>query len=253
MPNRRVIAFVSTICFACALTLSLLAIFLKGPQADARELYKSKQLLISAHILDASGHFITPEGDGKKASSKEILDYYQSNITPMLITKDGVAVTFEEAGVDMQSYIAEHEKEGYATLPEKLIYRFPGGYIIPINGYGLWDAIYGYLAIADDGNTVVGATWYDQQETPGLGGEISTPEWLSQFPGKVIFQVDESGNTDFDRAPIGISVVQNPSGASEVQAIAGATITSTGVAAAYRQSLAPYRPFLLQRREGGNG
>ena len=49
----------------------------------------------------------------------------------------------------------------------------PEGYVIPVNGFGLWDAIYGYLAIKPGGNSVIGISWYDQKETPGLGANIA--------------------------------------------------------------------------------
>ena len=68
---------------------------------------------------------------------------------------------------------------------------------------GLWDAIYGYLAIKTDGNTVIGISWYDQKETPGLGANISEPEWQSQFPGKHLFQESPDGRTDFKNGASG--------------------------------------------------
>ena len=73
-------------------------------------------------------------------------------------------------------------------MPQPSPEILPYGYVIPINGYGLWDAIYGYLGLETDANTVLGMTWYDQKETPGLGGNIALPQWQEQFKNKVIFQ-----------------------------------------------------------------
>ncbi len=38
-----------------------------------------------------------------------------------------------------------------------------------------------------DGNTVSGITYYEQGETPGLGGEVENPSWRAQFVGKKLF------------------------------------------------------------------
>lgn len=82
--------------------------------------------------------------------------------------------------------------------------------VLPMKGNGLWGPIWGYLAIAPDGKTVIGAKFDHKSETPGLGGEITTEKFQSQFAGKQFFS-----NGRF--IPI------------EVDAISGATKTSNGV------------------------
>lgn len=244
--NFKTLSFVFILCFTAALILSVLASALKVPQEEAMETFRSKQLLIAAHLLD----FDTA------ASSKEILSTYQTEITPMLVTEEGDLLSFEATGLDLETYLKSHAKQGYARLKYKLIYLIKqGGYVIPVNGYGLWDAIYGYLGIDKNGDTVIGISWYDQKETPGLGGEIANPDWEKQFYGKVIFQKNGDGTTNYARAPLGIQVVKgtvaemlgsSPAADSAVDGISGATITVTGVNAAIKNSLAPYRKFLMK-------
>ena len=82
--------------------------------------------------------------------------------------------------------------------------------VLPMEGNGLWGPIWGYLAIAPDGKTVLGARFDHKSETPGLGGEITTEKFQSQFSGK---QFISNGHM----VPI------------EVDAISGATKTSNGV------------------------
>lgn len=258
--NGRTISFVIVICFISALVLSTLAAALKKPQEEAVALFKSKQLLIAANILDFDG---TIKATNKSASSRDILDLFHTHIHARLINPKGELITFEEANINEANYIRENEKYGYSTLPNKLIYVIQTngqttGYVIPINGYGLWDAIYGYLGLAANGNTVIGMTWYDQKETPGLGGDIALPEWERQFYGKQIFRESPDGSTNFERAPIGIEVVKgkvseklgnSPAAKSAVDGISGATITITGVNEAYSSCLEPYRPFLIKQAE----
>ncbi|MCB1081782.1 MAG: NADH:ubiquinone reductase (Na(+)-transporting) subunit C [Chlamydiia bacterium] len=276
--SGKTLLFVVALCFACAFILSVLADVLRQPQLDARELYKSKQLLRAAAILsdenvflldgqpalfDASKGILVP-GAEQKARDRDILTLFESRILARLTNETGEIFTFEQAGLEEEEYMRDNAKYGFAKRPYKLVYivqpnlpseNRPYGYVIPINGYGLWDAIYGYLGIDSNGDTVLGMTWYDQKETPGLGGEIALPEWQQQFYNKVIFQKNPDGSTNFSRAPLGIKVVKTtveetlgktPMADSAVDGIAGASITITGVNEALRSSLAPYRPFLIR-------
>ena len=97
--------------------------------------------------------------------------------------------------------------------------------IIPIEGYGLWSTLYGYLAIAPDLTTILGITYYDQKETAGLGGEVENPAWKAKWVGRKAF--DERGR-------IKIAVNKGPAGPPDedpyrVDGLSGATITSRGV------------------------
>jgi len=256
----RTITFVTILCLVCALILSLLASLLKEPQTRAEELYQSKQLLIAAGIITPIGTLVTT---GKDVSSDEILEIYRSRVHPMLTDSSGNTQTFQQAGINQDEYMILHKDTGFAKLKNKLVYvissddgsKTPYGFVIPINGYGLWDAIYGYIGIKSDGDTVIGTTWYDQKETPGLGAEIATVDWQSQFHDKKIFNVMPDGAVDEKTAPIGIKVVKttvadelgsSPQAVNAIDGIAGATITSKGVAAAYKDSLTPYREFLIK-------
>lgn len=60
-----------------------------------------------------------------------------------------------------------------------------GQIILPMHGNGLWSAMYGFVAIRPDGNTINGITYYEQGETPGLGGEIGNP-CGSKIVGKIV-------------------------------------------------------------------
>ena len=287
--NTRTIIFVVLICFVCALILSVLSTLLKKPQEDAEKLYNSKQLLISARILNYQDGFDVMESNGSfemarfddstqllekseqfvKAKDDQILTLYSSRVQTRLTNKDGEVFTFEQAGINEQEYMSKSEKLGYAKLDYKLLYiilpNLPEnqitdktpvyGYVIPIAGYGLWDAIYGYLCLEANANTIIGTTWYNQKETPGLGGEIGTAEWQKQFYGKKIFLENTDGTTNFQRSLLGIKVVKTtvkeelgktPASNSAVDGIAGASITIAGVTEAYRQTLGPYRPFLIK-------
>lgn len=92
--------------------------------------------------------------------------------------------------------------------------------IIPVHGYGLWSMLYGFMAIAPDGNTIKSLRFYSQEETPGLGGKVNSSSWRALWHDKKIY--NKAGR-------IAISVVKNARGNNQVDAISGATLTSTGV------------------------
>lgn len=275
--------------FICALVLSIVASVLAKPQAEAKELDRSEQMMIAAKILSYGGYFLTHDGDsyepakytpggvlvpGTKedfATDDQILEVYNKRLIPFLVDHEGNLKTFKEENINEVEYLSEFQKIGYYKLPLMLIYKIlpnpkegekidpektpAEGWVIPVNGFGLWDAIYGYLAIDPNGDTVIGITWYDQKETPGLGANIATQEWQADFPGKQIFQESPDGTTDFKTTELGITVVKGkvaevlgdtPKAKSAVDGMSGATLTGNGVTAAYKDTLAPYRPFLIK-------
>ena len=61
-------------------------------------------------------------------------------------------------------------------------------YILPMNGAGLWGAIWGYMALNDDRNTVYGVFFNHAGETPGLGAEIVTEKFRNPFIGKELLK-----------------------------------------------------------------
>lgn len=91
-----------------------------------------------------------------------------------------------------------------------------------LSGRGLWDQIKGFMAVENDGVTVRGVRFYEQNETPGLGGEIGTPLFERRFVGKRLF---EAGQT--------LRIVKAGSGAdasmTEVDGITGATLTCEAI------------------------
>lgn len=112
-------------------------------------------------------------------------------------------------------------------------------YIIPVYGAGLWGPIWGYVAFDSNGNTIYGAYFAHQGETPGLGAEIEKPAFQNQFEGKNIF----NSEGDFQS----VAVVKNgaePADGDYVHAISGGTITSQGVQKMLANSLEPYSAFL---------
>lgn len=114
-------------------------------------------------------------------------------------------------------------------------------YIIPMYGKGLWDAIWGFIALDDQ--LVVQGVYFDHKgETPGLGANIKQRYFMDDFSGEKILEGTRyaginvaKGNND----PLNKIKDDN-----EVDALAGATITGNGVSAMIRESVNLYKGYL---------
>ncbi len=121
--------------------------------------------------------------------------------------------------------------------------------IVPIKGYGLWGTLYGYLALEADANTVVGLSYYDHKETPGLGGEVDNPRWKALWEGKKIY--DRNNDVAISVAK-GAVDSNDPNLMYKVDGLAGATLTSRGVDLMFKYWLGKngYEEFLSNLRQG---
>ena len=112
-------------------------------------------------------------------------------------------------------------------------------YVLPLKGQGMWGGISCFLAIDSDKNTVYGAYFNHESETAGLGAEIKdNADWQAKFQGKKIF-ADETKET------LALSVEKNVNNETTVDAVTGATVTSTAVSKMLQEQLAKYQDFLL--------
>lgn len=117
-----------------------------------------------------------------------------------------------------KKYISEEENEDgeiiyKAELDVKVL-----GYAFPVGGPGLWGSIDAYAGISEDFSTLLGIEFIEQSETPGLGGRIDEDAFKEQFR-----------NLDLTKAS-SEPIVYRPAAGGNVDAIAGATLTSQAVA-----------------------
>jgi len=115
-------------------------------------------------------------------------------------------------------------------------------YIIPLRGNGLWNAIWGYIALKGDNNTIKGVSFGHQAETAGLGAEITEDWFINSFVDEKIL----NNNGDF----VGVYVTKKNNDPenidkndNEVDAISGATITGDGVSDMIKERLENYLQY----------
>ncbi|MEM1180349.1 MAG: Na(+)-translocating NADH-quinone reductase subunit C [Acidobacteriota bacterium] len=228
---RYIILFSLAICGVCAIFVSSLAVSLAPLQDVNKVLDRKKNVLMAAGLLEA-GEAIAPEEVEKRFAS----------FTPVVVDlatgqelADVDPVTFDQRKVrndPATSEVAPQNNAGIARVPNQaLVYKAVDEageldmVIVPVEGYGLWSTLYGFLALDADLNTVKGLAYYEHGETPGLGGEVENPRWRSVWVGRKIY--DDSGAT-------AIEVIKGAAGPVEsaphkIDGISGATITARGV------------------------
>ncbi|MCH5239951.1 MAG: NADH:ubiquinone reductase (Na(+)-transporting) subunit C [Muribaculaceae bacterium] len=185
-----------------------------------------KQILASVHISPQKGESIS------ELFNEHIVSSYIVNFTG-----DRVNNTENPFDINMALEIKKPAEERLLPVYEC---STPDGnkFIVPVYGAGLWGPIWGYVAFDANGNTIYGAYFSHQGETPGLGAEIEKPAFQNQFEGKDIF--DSKG--DFTSIAV-VKTGKEPQGKAWVHAVSGGTITSQGVQKMLYNSLEPYMAF----------
>lgn len=227
--NKYITIYTIVVTLIVSVLLSVIFTGLK-PIHDANE-----EVFIKKDILGAISNQL--DKDPAKMSNKEILDLFKDRIEQVVIDHEGKVIEGELAE---KINLAKEEKKPEDQRHYPLfIYNGEGGkvYLTSIRGNGLWDKIWAYVALKDDFNTIVGASFGHIGETPGLGAEIKdNPAFRAQFVGKTLFE-----NGEYVSVAVVKGGVKVP--AHEVDAISGATITSTGVSNMFKEGMKAYIPY----------
>ena len=187
-------------------------------------LYATILVVVVAALLTVTALWLQPFQDRNKKNEKRINILRAAGITD--VNAKNAAWLFEKHCTSSFLLDENGNPSENGTLPLFVIDRQIS--VIPMQGNGLWGPIWGYIAIGADGKTVVGANFDHKSETPGLGGEITTEQFQSQFAGKKIMDNGSLVPMEFD-------------------AISGATKTSNGVKEMIDKTLQLYLPYFEKR------
>ncbi|MFQ6034378.1 MAG: FMN-binding protein [Sedimentisphaerales bacterium] len=183
---------------------------------------------ICALLLTGVDHFTGPYKQANARAEKilNILGVLEVPVPEQLSPQEAVkifeaSVIEEKLGaVNVYKYLSwgpQTRYNAFGELPSKANSSIKA-VAIPFEGAGLWGPIKGFLALKPDMETILGITIYEQEETPGLGGEIASPWFRDRFKGKSI--IDASGKPGVRIKQAGGGLERN-----EVDAITGATMT----------------------------
>ncbi|REG84762.1 NADH:ubiquinone reductase (Na(+)-transporting) subunit C [Algoriphagus antarcticus] len=242
--NTYIITFSVILTVVLGLLLSGTSQVLGPKQKEAMALDNKKQIL-GALIPGEEIAVMTPE---------EVNSYYESRVSTIVVDingkevkeRDGVAVTAETVDI-----AKNYKKPKEERLFPVYIYHAEGNpedvanYVLPLYGAGLWNAIWGYIALDTDMNTVGGITLAHAGETPGLGARITEQEVQSRYVGKEIY--DESGNLVAVEMQKGEGYDYSGS-PHKVDGMSGATITAKGVNNMLENYLGYYQAYIETKK-----
>ena len=254
---RYTFLFAAAVCVVCALMVSVAAVSLQPRQKANARLYMEKNVLVAAGLVKP----------GQDVTIKEVEKFFEKDVNARLVDlATGELLPADK--MDARAYdqraarnepgtsrVAPANTAGVGRMPKYGVAYFvmkggqPEQVVIALEGLGMWGTVYGFMSLDRDGRTVRGLTYYDQKETPGLGGEIGNPAWQALWKGRHAY--DEQG------APR-ITVIKGQAGAPDkdplrVDGMSGATITSNAITRLTQFWLSDdgYGKFLKRFRQKG--
>ena len=226
--NTYTFLYAAIMVILVAAVLASVSMALKPRQKRNFEIEKKKNILASVNIeSDAT--------NAEKIYSEKILKEYVVNVK-------GEETDGDAFNTDLKKERAKEAME--MALP---IFEFQTEegikYVLPLRGSGLWGPIWGFISLNEDMNTIYGANFDHEGETPGLGAEISTTQFEKEFIGKQLF--DDTGKL------VSILVAKVGEVAPEehrVDGISGGTITSKGLQNMLKDDFTSYQEFLKKKK-----
>lgn len=241
--NLYVVLFSLALTIVLGGLLSLASEGLKPTQKRAEELSTKRQILSAVMKVG-------PEDD--------VLQIFDDRITSIVINAEGQPVEVDEEGNPVDGADVDISRQFKKSPSERLypVFKFHKvgnqedveGYIFPMYGNGLWDNIWGYVALKPDMNTIMGAVFDHASETPGLGARITEEPIQQRYEGKKIF-----GDQNQLVSVSMLKSENNPSSALDehnINGLSGATITAKGVNRMLMNYFEYYMPYIQKIKEG---
>ncbi len=241
--NTYIIIFSISLAVIVGGALSLVAQGLKPMQVKAIELDTKKQILSS--VMEITGE-------------DDVIGIYNNRTKSIVVNLEGEIVENDADGNPLIAEKVSIEKQSKEKPEDMLlpVYMFMNekdpdkveAYIFPLFGAGLWDKIWGYIAVAPDLNTVKGIALDHKGETPGLGARITDKEVKDRYKQKKLFSAEGT--------LVGINMKKGERGDPslfneyEVDGLSGATLTANGVNDMILKYIGFYQSYLDKIKEG---
>ncbi len=231
-----------------AFVLALMVTGLKGIHSENEAVYNNKAILsaVSAQLGK----------DVNTLSNTEVQDVFATQIEQKVLNMKGEELTTDQikaatSGMSTNANNLDLAKEMKKDEQDRILplYIFTAAdkkkyNIVSDRGKGLWDEIWGIIALESDWTTIAGTSFDHKGETPGLGAEIKDNQsWVDQFTGKKIFNAEG----DFTSVRVIKSGAKDKT--YQVDGISGATITADGVDEMLMRGLQYYEPFIIKNKK----
>lgn len=228
----RTLTVALVVCLVCSIFVAGAAVLLKPLQIENRALDRQRTILAIAGLGDKTLSAAAVRALYNERISAKIVDLSTGQYVEMSdpqqydaleaakdpAQSDSIAPAEDIASIKRRERLATVYLVRQDDALEKVI--------LPVRGYGLWSTLYGFIALKNDVNTIVGFGFYQHAETPGLGGEIDNPRWTALWKGKSLF--DEQGALAIEVIKGSVDS-ESARAEHQVDGLAGATLTTNGV------------------------
>ena len=183
-----------------------------GEGVDVNDLYSKR---VRAFVVDAEG-----------------------NVKDGLLPKDvNLAAEYKKPVGERILPVYEFKSESDTTKTDFVV--------LPVYGFGLWNNIWGFVALKSDFNTIQGVRFQHAGETPGLGARIETDEEIpDRYKGKTIYEGDKLVSVTMMKGE-GNDYSDNP---HRVDGMSGATLTAKGVNNMLVEYLKAYENYMKKKK-----
>ena len=245
--NAYILIFTAAMTIVVGGLLSLASQALAPAQKKSIELDTKSAILAS--VMDLESMQLKPD---------EVLSLYNERIESLVVDINGEPIETDEKGNPivaenvniLKNYKKDPADRQYPVFKymDEAVAGKVDSYILPVYGAGLWDKIWGYVAMDNSFQEIVGVSYGHKQETPGLGARISTPEIQDRYKGKKIF--DESG----ELVSVTMLKGEGNDGLNEhqVDGMSGATLTGRGVNAMLEKYFSYYQAYMEKAADSGS-
>jgi Na+-transporting NADH:ubiquinone oxidoreductase subunit C len=229
--NKYIITFIIIMTVVAAVSLAGIRELTLSTSTKNEEIFSKRSVLLTVNDYLGKGLNVN------NLSDDAVLKMFNEQVEQVVLNLDGEVVPnllAEKIDLSVEKKKAEADRLLPLFVFKNEKEKF---YILSVRGSGLWDEIWGNIAVKSDLNTIAGVTFDHKGETPGLGAEIKdNPTFPGQFIGKQIFKDGE------------VAVLVRKGGSQdktyEVDGISGATITCDGVTEMLQRGIAYYLPYL---------
>lgn len=216
--------------------LAFVSTSLKGRISENRRMEKQQNILYAMGVNRNEG-----TADVSFIPTSEVGEAFKKYIVKQLVIEKGKVTE------DPEAYLIDLKQERSKPVSQQRFPLFIGErdgktyYIVPVRGKGLWNAIWGYVAM--DKNMIIQGVFFDHAgETPGLGANIKERFFMDDFSGEHL--LDAQGHFKGVVVTKGNADPKNERKEDfKVDAIAGATITGNGLTAMLQTDLNYYVPY----------
>ena len=231
--NSYIILYAAILTVVCGGLLALAAEGLKEKQQANVDQEQKKNILSTVMTLK-DGDDVNTIYD--KSVSAFVVDFNGKKVEGVNPAKLALKPEWKKAAKDRMLPIYEFKN---AADPNKIDFV-----VLPVYGYGLWNDIYGFVALKSDMNTVQGVSFSHVGETPGLGARIAESDIQERFKGKSIFDGDVVASITMMKG----EGKDYSNDSHKVDGMSGATLTGKGLNNMLADYFKSYENYLKSKR-----